>query len=388
MQLKRLILPAGLAALAAAQPRVTIQECTPGYAPESFVVNADGTVKQGSLCVDFDSSSLILAQCSGSDNQVWTFHPDGTVQNKAQSNNCWNADGGSTSAGTRVVMYQCGVKDVAANDVFWPLPASQQILANESGLCLSTAVPPYVCEGDMCCSLNGVYAGGKCTCFAPWTGTNCSSFDVLPVPRTQGYGMKPNVTSWGGNIINVNGTFHLYVAEMVNHCPLSDWGSNSRCSHATASTIEGPYTYVDTAVDVWCHNPHVMTQTVGGQTVYALFHIGDGTGGNPKNCNSSVVEMSASNAYAAAAGGGAGSKAQGSTLHIATSPYGPWTPVNPAPPGCNNPAPYLHPNSTWFLLCNGQTIYSAPALTGPWSVVVQVSAKGRGVPGNYEDPFL
>ena len=64
-----------------------------------------------------------------------------------------------------------------------------------------------------------------------------------------------------------------------------DWQSNSQCSHATASSVEGPFTYQGAAVEVWCHNPQVVVLAGG---LYALFHIGDGDGGNPVNCTSNV----------------------------------------------------------------------------------------------------
>ena len=64
-----------------------------------------------------------------------------------------------------------------------------------------------------------------------------------------------------------------------------DWGTNSQCSHATSDTVEGPYTFRDTAVPVWCHNPQVVQLPTG---LFAMFHIGAGAGGNPANCTSTV----------------------------------------------------------------------------------------------------
>ena len=55
-----------------------------------------------------------------------------------------------------------------------------------------------------------------------WGGEQCNLLQFQPVSFPQGYGMTPNVTSWGGNIVPdpVDGRFHLFVAEMVNKCPL------------------------------------------------------------------------------------------------------------------------------------------------------------------------
>lgn len=265
---------------------------------------------------------------------------------------------------------------------------------------VSYASETLACSGNDCCSLNGEYAGTSCTCYPPWTGPACATLDVAPVQAPyQGYGMSPNVTSWGGNVIEVGGVYHMYVAEMVNNCSLNAWGSNSRCSHAVSSSIEGPYVYVAPAVDVWCHNPQVIATQNASGPLYVLFHIGSGAGGNPKNCNVSRADVDGPSGWAGDApqaatarsmrGVAGGDAAGGSSLHVATSPYGPWVPVQPAPPSCNNPAPFLHPNGTWYLVCSGFTMYSSPSITGPWATVLKnINPAGKGVGGTYEDPFL
>lgn len=122
-----------------------------------------------------------------------------------------------------------------------------------------------------------------------------------------------------------------------------------------------------------------------------LFHIGDANDGPVSNCSSSV---DVAGVVVSSLRGG-----PGSTVHYATNPYGPWTPVDTPPPGCNNPvrrgprgpclshgshmcaalqAPFLHPNGTWFLFCSGP-LYSAPSFFGPWTVATNVRASGPGV---------
>ena len=114
----------------------------------------------------------------------------------------------------------------------------------------------------------------------------------------------------------------------------------------------------------------------GAGPLYALFHIGDGTGSNARNCSASASERPSSAAGA------------GSTLHIATSPNGPFLPANPLP-SCNNPAPWLHSNGTWYVVCNGFSLYSAAGIQGPWVHVTDISASdSTPLPGNYEDPLL
>ena len=77
----------------------------------------------------------------------------------------------------------------------------------------------------------------------------------------------------------------------------------------------------------------------------------------------------------------------GSSLHVADSPSGPWTPVIPPPPRCNNPAPALHPNGTLFLACTW-FMMSAPSPLGPWSSPIPIKSVGARPLGAWEDPYL
>lgn len=129
-------------------------------------------------------------------------------------------------------------------------------------------------------------------------------------------------------------------------------------THAVSSTPLGPYTYRDTALSVWSHNPQVVMFTnATGATNFVLFHIGNANGGSPANCTTAAgaavgddASTSPSAAHAVAVARRRSrhqalrAGAAGSVLHFATSPNGPWTPVNPQPPSCNNPAPMRHAN--------------------------------------------
>jgi hypothetical protein len=163
---------------------------------------------------------------------------------------------------------------------------------------------------------------------------------------------------------------------MVNNCTLVDWQTNSRCAHAVAPTPSGPFLRRDVAVPVWCHNPEVRALQINGTRVYALFHIGDGTG-NPKHCNTTVgfggsappVRMSAP-----------------STVHSSLSLDGPWAPV-PGFPSCNNPSVLQHANGTLYALCDSKVLWRAEQLEGPWRSVVTLNLQG-GPDCVLEDGFV
>ena len=79
--------------------------------------------------------------------------------------------------------------------------------------------------------------------------------------------------------------------------------------------------------------------------------------------------------------------AAGSTIHVSASLAGPWTPLEPNTlGGCNNPAPWVHPNGTIYIVCGG-SFKRAESIHGPWTTVSSFSHSG-GPPGNYEDPYL
>lgn len=251
---------------------------------------------------------------------------------------------------------------------------------------------------DSCCSLNGEFDAvlGACACFAPWTGAACGVLDLLPAGLPQGYGMNPNLTSWGASLFvdpSHPDVTHMIVAESQLGCSLYYWSQNLRCSHAVSRAGPGAvYAFESVAVAQPCANPEVVSflNATTGEQLFALFHIGDGNGAPAKNCSSGAADS----------GAGAGeqdlprgaialpSSALTSTLHIASSPYGPWVPSPFPPPTCNNPAPLPHPNGSFFLLCDSSALYYSPhSVLGPWSRAGSVSAPG-GVPGTYEDAAL
>lgn len=302
------------------------------------------------------------------------------------------------------------------------------------GAVASAAAVQGACETSLDCNLNGICTHGTCVCDAEWNdNATCGTLQFQPVPKDihsglplGAYGMSPNHTSWGGNVVHYgDGHYHLYVAEMVEGCGLQTWETNSEVTHAIATSITGPYTKVDVALKPWAHNPQIVMinnldqrkdAAAGGggsdddddDVQFVLFHIGPGDGkGKTKNCTSSPA--------AAGAGGGAASSSiditttttaflqkqeseedstsmgGGSTIvHVSNNPSGPWTPQI-LPFSCNNPAPMYY-NHTWYVLCNngGFQIMSSPgpALDGPWTPYGTKLPSPPPGDGIWEDPFL
>ena len=190
--------------------------------------------------------------------------------------------------------------------------------------------------------------------------------------------------SWGGNLIFDGSNYHMFVAEMINGCGLQQWRTNSQISHATSPTVLGPYTYRDQMLAPWGHNPHAVQYTVGGTTMYAIFHIGTGTG-RPVNCSAAATDLEGGDALGAATAVGAPT-APG-LVHTSPSLNGPWTPVKTPPPTCDNPAPFVTRNGTFALLCHSRELYTAPGPEGPWTHKATVPTTG-GVKGTFEDAFI
>lgn len=244
------------------------------------------------------------------------------------------------------------------------------------------------CTTDVDCNLNGECTNGACVCDYSWSGTNCTTINFNPAPAIGAYGYSPNITAWGGLPILIGNTYHLYVTEIINHCGLCTWGSNSRVIHATSHDLLGPYTFLNDSLPIWAHNPHIVVDNSTGTPTYLLFHIGDADGGNPKVCNGTDdiplfnKDINSNKNIKAPVESG--------ILHVATDPNGPWTPQTPPGLGlCNNPAPYVFPNGTIFLVCSqgAPNIFTAPNWKGPWTGT-QLNYMGNPGEGIWEDPFI
>jgi len=227
-------------------------------------------------------------------------------------------------------------------------------------------------------------------CDPGWVGTQCTNISFKATPPGGAYGYSPNITAWGGIPVLIGNTYHLIVTEIVDHCGLCTWGSNSHVIHAASNNLLGPYTYNNEALPIWSHNPHVVVDSSSGSPIYLLFHIGSADGGvTPKVC-SNDEHGSAGDKWENGRGLRAQSPLASGVLHTATDPAGPWTPQNPPGlGGCNNPAPYVFPNGTIHLLCSqgGTNLWTAASWKGPWTGT-SISWSGDAGLGIWEDPFM
>eukprot|EP00037_Helgoeca_nana_P026015 m.289665 g.289665 ORF g.289665 m.289665 type:complete len:449 (-) comp27112_c0_seq3:3594-4940(-) len=270
------------------------------------------------------------------------------------------------------------------------------------------------CTSDLNCSLFGECRGGACICDAGWGGPQCATLQLLPVAFPQGYGMDRSRqadvnTSWGGNIIESDGQFHMYVNAIANQCLLGAWMRNSRIDHVVSETVTGPYTFHDTAVNMTSSNPAPVV-LVNDTYKYAIFHIYNGTVYEPwvEHCypNGSRMPPQSDDKGMRSRdfthdGGGGGGGGGGSTLgsdwgdhqiSVSNSLDGPWELLQSAPdhtlPRCNNPAPWVHPNGTLYCLCG--SMYRADTIAGPWRIVSTAAPDHSEWPKAWhrEDPFL
>eukprot|EP01049_Picozoa_sp_SAG25_P002071 SAG25_NODE_103_length_15482_cov_9.187415_1_plen_216_part_10 len=147
-----------------------------------------------------------------------------------------------------------------------PPPAASVRAADERGSCTDATD----------CSLGGLCVRGRCECDPAFTGPNCAALNLLPAPTAELWNRGAGTASWGGNIVfdaKGDGKWHLFFAELLNHCPLKDWGTNSVVSHATADSPMGPFVKKETLQPAFHHNPTVAYDR--STSTFLLFSIGN-----------------------------------------------------------------------------------------------------------------
>ena len=124
---------------------------------------------------------------------------------------------------------------------------------------------PCVSNGD--CSHNGVCdaASGKCTCDAAWSGHRCGTLQLEPVdPNALGYRPTSNVTgenvsSWGAPVHwdETTALWHGWASEMVAHCGINAWETNSQIVHIVSTSAFGPFARKEVIHPAFAHEPAV-----------------------------------------------------------------------------------------------------------------------------------
>ncbi len=230
--------------------------------------------------------------------------------------------------------------------------------------------PSGPCTTNASCSLNGDCLSGRCVCTSSWRGDHCQYLALEPLPAgPSGYGVSPNVSSWGGSIYHNNSEpeslYHLYVTEEVDGKGLAAWKTASQIVHAVSNNPLGPYQKRDVVSGPPTTNPQILYDE--SSSTFLLFHIRGG--GDFQLFNSHSVD-------------------------------GPWNTTRFAVGGCNNPTAAFHPNRSLFILCH-DSVFSmyrldpdgtrpawraaraAPAI--PTLVTRGPGADPRSNPGNCEE---
>lgn len=76
---------------------------------------------------------------------------------------------------------------------------------------------------------------------------------------------SPGVSSWGGSVIYDQDTqqFHMWAAEMQEHCGIRVWLTNSAIRHATTSSLDEPFEPQELVWPVFAHEPTVARAPSG-----------------------------------------------------------------------------------------------------------------------------
>eukprot|EP01051_Picozoa_sp_SAG22_P007492 SAG22_NODE_529_length_9428_cov_2.691178_9_plen_351_part_00 len=228
---------------------------------------------------------------------------------------------------------------------------------------------------------------------------------------------KDGWSSWGSSppIRTPDGTYHLYATRDINRCPVvPDYTYNEQLIHATSSTVLGPYTFANVALDQVIINPHVV-RAPGGELV--LFYSGESVPGTlAKNCTRKRPRpqhlSSSSHAQSHEPPGPTGYVNDGCVLSIATAqnvstPFASlltnFTPAGAEKLFCRtNPTAFIFPNGTTLLYfrsaeSNGQNeqiwLAIAPSYRGPYTLrttaPVGPTTNSPLIGGkNNEDPFI
>ena len=279
-----------------------------------------------------------------------------------------------------------------------------------SSLALAGASAPR-CATPSDCSLNGACVDEACVCRAAFQGAQCDQLALLPARSPSSGYRSVNISSWGGSVLYSadDGLWHMWASEMVHHCGLDAWQSNSRIIHATSSEADGNYNYSDEVVSVFAHNPTVVRGDRGEYVM--IFEHSSPPPCNFTTCSSCTngTTTQACNSRHAQAPCDPYKTRYPSYLSWATQPNGPWSTPEMIPvfrdtgnQGDFNVSPVIFGNGSLLLLYRygGYTpggVYESFLHVGRaahWRDVASYTIDNStdlfpGLPtGGFEDPFL
>lgn len=191
---------------------------------------------------------------------------------------------------------------------------------------------PQSCSSDADCSYNGIClrTTSLCECSAEWTGDRCQTLKLAPaLSRDAGLRARDedrNTSTWGGSVLldDDGETLHMWAAEMLNHCGIDSWTTNSHIIHAVCRKSNGTKrdacTRFERIGEVWpafSHEPNVVRAPTGEWIMYftASQNI---SGPQPPVCTACSNGRTSASCNGSAAGSGP------TYMTWSHSPFGPW----------------------------------------------------------------
>ena len=177
------------------------------------------------------------------------------------------------------------------------------------------------CKTAVDCSYSGECIHGVCKCNVQWSGPNCTKLNLMPSLSINAAGMRRNTSSsWGGGVIwdAKRQRWSMVFADMISHCGLKTWKTNSRIVMATndsPTSPTGPFNFfynnsASIIMPFWSHNPTIhgpinQSNNVNNNEVehiYLIYHIGDGhksvIHGSPRtDCKNGTTPTSSSDIF-------------------------------------------------------------------------------------------
>ena len=211
-------------------------------------------------------------------------------------------------------------------------------------------------------------------------------------PRQQQLYANASMTSWGGQVVHTNNTWHLYVTAFANGCGLwPGWMTNSLVVHATSPSLSLPFVYQDTVMDIYATNADAMVDPTDGTIVVLAMGEANLTKIERPCVKGSPVPLTPPPPMSTVL-----------RARHSKSPSGPWeeTQLDVPRGDLPNPSTYVHANGTVTMIVHTCavnssapsvkcfTILRAPSWRGPWRTIAE---NFLNVPlncsTNHTDPF-